>query len=142
MDNIVALRPRQPTTQKPPYVGYGLAMPTKDALNITMYRYNEGARFQVDNAKLMRTMLLDDQTIALVFNHCLIELRGRNLDSLLIQLQYYRLSFVEVFAPDYYVVPPDDAPYIEAIRWGTVIDAGGQLLFPSYREDTPMIVFE
>lgn len=142
MDNIVALRPRQPTTQKLPYIGYGLAMRTKDTSNITMYRYNEGVRFQVENAILMRTIRLDDDAFGLVFNNCLIEVLGRNIDALPILAQYYSPTFIEVFAPNLYLTPPDDAPCIEAIRWKTVMETDGRLLFPSYQYDTPLIVFE
>lgn len=91
---------------------------------------------------MSHALRLDEEAVGLVFNNCLIEIVGRNLDALPKLMEYYHPMFIEVFAPGFYLMPPEDAPFIEAIRWKTVMETDGRPIFPSYQYDSGLIVFE
>lgn len=141
MENVVTLRPEQPAKVKYPYVAYGLGMATKEGLRVSVHRHG-GTVFQLENAVMTHALRLDEEAVGFVFSNCIIEIVGQNLDALPKLMEYYHPTFIEVFNPDFYLMPPEDAPFIAGLRWKTVLEADGQVLLPNFQSDTSLIIFD
>lgn len=133
--NIFGTRAPKPEIITQPYLAYGLAKPTKVKQRIEIFRYG-GDVFVIEEAEHYETLVLDENVISLLFDTCTIELAGLNLLELVDLVQFYAVSFVEVFDPSAHYFPGDEAPLIARIRWKTVLRTETEFIpSPEFHED-------
>lgn len=110
-----------------PYVAYGLSMPTKIEVCININRVG-GAVFRIEDTFVSNFLVLDEECCSLIYNKCIIELRGRNLSALEELTRHYVVRFVDVFDPRFHIPPAEHEPLIEGIRWKTVLKTDQRLV--------------
>jgi hypothetical protein len=114
------------STKPHPYIAYGLSMPMKVDECVNIYRIGNPV-FRIEDTKLA-DFLVGEDYVTLIYNKCMIELRGRNLLALEELTRHYVINFVDTFDPRFHIPPAAHEPLIEGIRWKTVLKTEARLV--------------